>query len=92
MIENPLEFGGGFYRVMRREVRQAANVNGIQAAEASGKADAPESEIVARADLQRLDRRCRIMSTPRSIREAVHRAGSSRPTFPMSVAPVPDSQ
>ena len=62
MIENPLEFGGGFYRLMRSEVSQAANVNRIQAAEASDKADAPESEIVARADLQRLDRRCRIMS------------------------------
>ena len=60
MIENPLELGGGFGGLTRREVRQSANVDGIQAAEASDEADAPKREIVARGGLQRLNRRCRI--------------------------------
>ena len=61
MIENPLELGGGLGGLMRREVRQAANVDGIEPAEASDEADAAQGEIVARGGLQRLNRRCRIM-------------------------------
>ena len=59
MIENPLELGGGFGGLTGREVRQAANVDGIQAAEASDEADAAQGEVVARGGLQRLNRRCR---------------------------------
>ena len=57
MIENPLEFGGGFGGLTCCKVRQSANVDGIQTAEASDEADARKGEIVARGDLQRLDRR-----------------------------------
>ena len=60
MIENPLELGGGFGGLTGGEVRQSANVDGIQAAETSDEADAPKREIVARGGLQRLNRRCRI--------------------------------
>ena len=62
MIENPLELGGGLRGLTRRKVRLAANVDGVQAAEASDEADAAKGEIVARGGLQRLNRRCRIMS------------------------------
>jgi hypothetical protein len=47
------------------EVRHSANVDGVQAAEASDEADATDSEIVARGDLQRLDGRCGIVSAQR---------------------------
>ena len=62
MIDNPLELGGSFGGLTGGEVRQSANVDRVQAAEASDEADATEGEIVARGDLQRLDRRCRITS------------------------------
>ena len=62
MIENPLEFGGSFDGLTGGEVRQSANIDGIQAAETSNEADTPKSEIVARGGLQRLNRRCRIGS------------------------------
>ena len=42
MIENPLELGGGFGGLTCCEVRQSANVDGVQAAEASDEADAPK--------------------------------------------------
>ena len=42
MIENPLELGGGFGGLTGGEVRQSANVDGIQAAEASDEADAAQ--------------------------------------------------
>jgi hypothetical protein len=45
MIENPLELGGRFGGLTCCQVRHSANVDGIQAAEACGEADAPESEI-----------------------------------------------
>jgi hypothetical protein len=44
MIENPLELAGSFNGLTSREVRHSANVNGVQAAEASDEADATESE------------------------------------------------
>ena len=62
MIENPLELADGFGGLTCREVRQPANVDGVQGAEASDEADAASSEVVTRGDLQRLDRRCRIVS------------------------------
>ena len=65
MIENPLELGGGFGGLTCREVRLAANVDRVQAAEASDEADSPKGEVVARGGLQRLDRRCRIVSVQR---------------------------
>ena len=65
MIENPLELGGGFGGLTCGEVRQSANVDGIQAAEASDEADAAQGEIVARGGLQRLNRRCRIAERSR---------------------------
>ena len=43
MIENPLELGGGLCGLMRRQVRLAANVDGIEAAEASDEADAAQA-------------------------------------------------
>jgi hypothetical protein len=52
VIENPLELDGGSGGLMRREVRLAANVDGVQPAEASDEADAPKGEIVARGGLQ----------------------------------------
>ena len=51
MIENPLKFTDGFGGLTCREIRQAANIDGIQAAEVSDEADAPKREIVARGDL-----------------------------------------
>src|SRR6185503_13398940 len=65
MIENPLELGGGFGRLTCCEVSQTADIDRIQAAEASDEADATKSEIVARGDLQRLDGGCRIVSGQR---------------------------
>jgi len=62
MIENPLELGGGCGRLTCREVRQSANIDGIQAAETSDEADTPKREIVARRGLERLNRRYRIRS------------------------------
>ena len=50
MIDNPLELDGGFGGLMCCKVRQSANVDGIQAAEASDEADAPKREIVARGE------------------------------------------
>ena len=41
MIENPLELGGGFGGLTCGEVRQSANIDGIQTAETSDEADAP---------------------------------------------------
>ena len=43
MIENPLELGGGFGGLTGGEVRQSANVDGIQAAETSDEADAAQA-------------------------------------------------
>ena len=43
MIENPLELGGGLGGLTCRKVRQSANVDGIQAAETSDEADAPQA-------------------------------------------------
>ena len=54
MIENPLEFAGSFGGLPGREVRQSANVDGVQASETSDDADAAKGEIVARGGLQRL--------------------------------------
>jgi hypothetical protein len=62
MIENPLKLGGSFGGVTGCEVRQSADVDGVQPAEASDEADASERDIVARSDLQRLDGRGRIAS------------------------------
>ena len=62
MIENPLELGGGFGGLTCREVCLAANVDGVQGAEAPDEADANGMEVVTRGDLQRLDGRCRIVS------------------------------
>jgi len=47
MIENPLELADGFGGLTCGEVRQSANIDGIQAAETSDEADTPKSEIVA---------------------------------------------
>jgi len=47
MIENPLEFAGGFGWLTCHEVRQAANVDRVQTAETSREADAAKCEIVA---------------------------------------------
>ena len=65
MIENLLKLADGFGGLTGREVRLAANVDRVQAAEASDDADGPKGEVVARGGLQRLDRRCRIMSVQR---------------------------
>ena len=40
MVEDPLELAGGFGGLTGREVGQSANVDGVQAAEASDEADA----------------------------------------------------
>jgi hypothetical protein len=53
MSENPLELASGFDGLTDCEVRQSADVNGIEAAEASGEADAAEREIVARGGRSR---------------------------------------
>ena len=62
VVENPLELGGGFGGLAGREVRQSADVDGVQAAEAADKADGSRGEVVARGGLQRLHRRRRISS------------------------------
>ena len=33
MVDNPLELGGSLYRLLRRQIRQAANVDRIELAE-----------------------------------------------------------
>ena len=43
MIENPLELGSGFGGLTGGEVRQSANIDGIQAAETSDEADTPKA-------------------------------------------------
>jgi hypothetical protein len=62
MVEDPLELARGGAGLTHSEVRQSANIDGVQAAEVSDEADAPEGEIVARGSLQRLNCRCRIVS------------------------------
>ena len=60
MVDNPLELGGGLYRLLRRQIRQAANVDRIELAEVPIEADAARGEVEAGGRLQRLNRRCRI--------------------------------
>src|SRR4029453_15457899 len=62
MIENSLKLAGGLGGLTCREVRDAANVDGVKAAEASDEADAAQGEVVARGGLQRLNRRRRILT------------------------------
>ena len=61
MIENPLKLAGCIGGSTCCEVRHSANVDRVQAAEASDEADSAKGEIVALGGLQRLNRRCRIM-------------------------------
>ena len=60
MVDNPLKLGGGLYRLLRRQIRQAANVDRIELAEVPIEADAARGEVEAGGRLQRLNRRCRI--------------------------------
>ena len=50
---------------MRREVRLAANVDGIEPAEVPVEAEAAHAEVEARGGLQRLNRRGRITRVQR---------------------------
>ena len=45
MVDNPLKLGGGICRLLRRQIRQAANVDRIELAEVPIEADAARGEV-----------------------------------------------
>ena len=47
MVDNPLELGGGLYRLLRRQIRQAANVDRIELSEVAIETDAALGEVEA---------------------------------------------
>ena len=93
--EKPL---GGFQLALRRATdRQQGIIKAIQEELIECLVDIRRCQVgiqsdglVGFGDRQLIFAGARQGETRRSIREDVDRAGSSRPTFPMSVAPVPD--